>query len=103
MLQQALAILLVLALLAAALWFLRSRGLAHYRGSVRRKSTRHLEAIARLPLTPQHSVHLVRVADHAVLLALSPTGCTLVERVPWTGTETEIALTSPLTTQGAAQ
>ena len=99
MLQQALAILLVLALLAAALWFLRSRGLAHYRGSVRRKSTRHLEAIARLPLTPQHSVHLVRVADHAVLLALSPTGCTLVERVPWTGAETEIALTS----QGAAQ
>jgi flagellar biogenesis protein FliO len=99
MLQQALAILLVLALLAAALWFLRSRGLAHYRGSVRRKATRHLEAIARLPLTPQHSVHLVRVADHAVLLALSPTGCTLVERVPWTGAEPEV----PLTSQGAAQ
>ncbi len=99
MVQQALAILLVLALLAAALWFLRSRGLAHYRGPVRRKSTKHLEAIARLPLTAQHSVHLVRVADHAVLLALSPTGCTLVERLPWAGVEAETALTS----QGAAQ
>ena len=99
MFQQALAILLVLALLGAALWFLRSRGLAHYGGSVRRKSTRHLEAIARLPLTPQHSVHLVRVADHAVLLALSPTGCTLVERVPWVAPEVEAAPFS----QGAAQ
>ena len=79
MFQQVLAIFLVLALLGAALWFLRSRGLAHYRGPARRKSARHLEAIARLPLTPQHSVHLIRVSDHAVLLALSPTGCTLVE------------------------
>jgi flagellar biogenesis protein FliO len=99
MVQQALAILLVLALLAAALWFLRSRGLAHYRGAVRRNSTTHLEAIARLPLTPQHSVHLVRVSDHAVLLALSPTGCTLVERVPWVTGEIETTEVS----QGAAQ
>jgi flagellar biogenesis protein FliO len=83
MFQQVLAVFLVLGLLAAALWFLRSRGLAHYGGPVRRKATRHLEAIARLPLTPQHSVHLIRVSDHAILVALSPSGCTLVERMEW--------------------
>jgi len=107
MFQQALAILLVLALLAAALWFLRSRGFAQYRGGMRRKSTKHLEAISRLPLTPQHSVHLVRVSDHAVLLALSPTGCTLIERLPWTSTEIEAAPLSPsafpTSYEGAAQ
>jgi flagellar biogenesis protein FliO len=83
MFQQVSAILLVLALLGGALWFLRSRGFAHYRGGARRKSARHLEAIARLPLTPHHSVHLIRVSDHTVLLALSPSGCTLIERLPW--------------------
>jgi flagellar biogenesis protein FliO len=83
MFQQITAVFLVLALLGAALWFLRSRGLAQYRGPARRKSARHLEAIARLPLTPQHSVHLIRVSDHTVLLAVSPSGCTLVERMEW--------------------
>jgi flagellar biogenesis protein FliO len=100
MMQQILAVFLVLGLLGAALWLLRSRGLAHYRGPARRKSARYLEPIARLPLTPQHSVHLVRVSDHAVLLALSPSGCTLVERVDWNaGAEGEI--TQPCA--GAAQ
>ena len=83
MFQQVSAIVLVLALLGGALWFLRSRGFAHYRGGARRKSARHLEPIARLPLTPHHSVHLIRVSDHTVLLALSPSGCTLLERMPW--------------------
>ncbi|SRR5579864_9164283 len=92
MLQQFLAVFLVLGLLGGLLWLLRSRGMAYPRGSARRKSARHLESIARLPLTPQHSVHLVRVSDHAVLLALSPTGCTLVERVDWNaGSELAVA------------
>ena len=92
--QQILAVFLVLGLLGGALWLLRSRGLAYYRGTAGRKSARHLESIARLPLTPQHSVHLVRVSDHAVLLALSPSGCTLVERVEWNAaTETAVAET----------
>ncbi|HUJ23028.1 MAG TPA: flagellar biosynthetic protein FliO [Bryobacteraceae bacterium] len=81
MVQQILAVILVLGLLAGALWLLRSRGLAHYHGLPGRKSPRQLESIARLPLTAHHSVHLVRVSDHAVLLALSPSGCTLVERL----------------------
>lgn len=84
--QQILAVFLVLGLLGGVLWVLRNRGMAFYRGPAMRKSTKHLESIARLPLTPQHSVHLVRVSDHAVLLALSPSGCTLVERVEWNTT-----------------
>jgi flagellar biogenesis protein FliO len=100
MFQQVLAVFLVLGLLGAALWLLRSRGFARFTGTLRRKSTRHLEAIARLPLTPQHSVHLIRVADHAVLLALSPTGCTLVESVPW-NQAAELEIVQPQA--GAAQ
>ncbi|HLM99427.1 MAG TPA: flagellar biosynthetic protein FliO [Bryobacteraceae bacterium] len=88
MVQQILSVFLVLGLLGGLLWLLRNRGMAFPRGAARRKAGRHLESIARLPLTPQHSVHLVRVSDHAVLLALSPSGCTLVERVEWnTGSE----------------
>ena len=92
MVQQILAVFLVLGLLVGVLWLLRRRGIAYPRGAARRKSARHLESIARLPLTPQHSVHLVRVSDHAVLLALSPSGCTLVERIEWnTGSEIAVA------------
>jgi len=99
MAQQILSVLLVLGLLGGLLWFLRNRGLAIPRRAGR-KSSRHLESIARLPLTPQHSVHLVRVSDHAVLLALSPSGCTLVERVEWNAVG-EVAIAEQCT--GAAR
>ena len=93
MVQQVLAVFLVLGLLAATLWLLRSRGLAHFRGPARRKSAKHLEAIARLPLAPQHSVHLIRVGDHAILLGLSPSGCTMIERLAWNSpAETDVTL-----------
>jgi hypothetical protein len=36
----------------------------------------------RLALGPQQVLHLVRLCDHALLLASSPAGCVLVERVP---------------------
>src|ERR1041385_4439020 len=81
MVEQALAVILVLVLLAALMWVLRGRGLAYYRGPARRKSEQDLTTIARLRLTPQHSLHWVRVSNHSVLLAVSPSGCTLVERL----------------------
>jgi|SRR5579871_2496954 len=92
MAQQILSVILVLALLGGLLWVLRNRGFAIPRGASRRKAGRHLESIARLPLTPQHSVHLVRVSDHAVLLALSPSGCTLVERMELTAVDESAVL-----------
>lgn len=83
MFQQVSAIFGVLALLVGALWFLRNRGFANYRGLPGRQSSQHLERIARLPLTPQHSVHLVRLSDHAILIGVSPSGCTLLESISW--------------------
>jgi flagellar biogenesis protein FliO len=80
MVQQILSVFLVLGLLGGLLWLVRNRGMAFPRGAARRKAG------------PQHSVHLVRVSDHAVLLALSPSGCTLVERVEWNaGSEMAVA------------
>jgi flagellar biogenesis protein FliO len=35
-----------------------------------------------LSLTPQHSLHLVRVADRTLLVGLSPQGCNLLESGP---------------------
>ena len=100
MIQQTLAVLLVLGLLAGLLWLLRTRGQIHYRGLAGRKSNRQLESIARLALTAHHSVHLLRVSDHALLLALSPAGCTLLERLDGTA---ECAPNTPETCAGAAQ
>jgi flagellar biogenesis protein FliO len=80
--SQALAVVAVLGLLAGALWFLRSRGLARFGpASLRRRG--RLASVERLPLTPQHSLHLVRFGQKAILLAVSPSGCTLVETAPW--------------------
>ena len=78
--QQALSVLLVLGLLGGTLWWLRRRGMAQFAfrtpGTGRRKSIQVLE---RMALTPQHSLHLVRVADRTMLIAASPAGCSILE------------------------
>ena len=51
--------------------------------------TPRLEVIDRLPLTPHHSLHLVRLADRTLLIGLSPNGCNLLESA-------QIALPSPV-------
>jgi flagellar biosynthetic protein FliO len=68
----------VLALLAATLWWLRRRGLA-WLLPARKAARRRMECLERLPLGPQHTLHLVRLGDRAMLVAASPAGCTLVE------------------------
>jgi hypothetical protein len=45
--------------------------------------------IDRLPLTQNHSLHLVRLADRTLLIGLSPNGCNLLE-------SSQIALPSPI-------
>jgi flagellar biogenesis protein FliO len=79
--QQAAAVVAVLGLLAATLWWLRRRGLAGV-SLGRKPSGKRLEALERLALSPQHSLHLVRLGETALLLALSPTGCALVRSLP---------------------
>ena len=75
--QQAAAVVAVLGLLAATLWWLRRRGLAGV--PLGRKSGRRLECLERLPLGPQHTLHLVRLGETTLLLATSATGCALLE------------------------
>ena len=73
-------VLLVFALLGGLLWFSKKRGLAAFSLSGRRGgSGKRLEVLERVPLTPQHALHLVRVADRTVLIATAPSSCTLLD------------------------
>lgn len=81
--QQLLAVVMVLGMLCSALWVLKRRGLV--RTSFRKASDPsqpRLEVIDRLSLTPQHSLHLIRLADRTLLVGLSPNGCNLLESGP---------------------
>jgi flagellar biogenesis protein FliO len=69
----------VLAVVAAALWWLRKKGGVHFRPHARRKP-RRLESIERLALSPHHALHLVRLDDRSILVAQSPSGMVFVER-----------------------
>jgi flagellar biosynthetic protein FliO len=84
--QELAAVGVVLALLAVTLWWLRRRGFAAL-VPMKRNAGRRLECLERLSLGPQHTLHLVRVDDTAVLLASTPAGCALVQSVPCPGVE----------------
>lgn len=62
----------VLGLAAAALWLAARRpgGLAFGRG----KEKGPAQLVQRLPLTAQHSLHLIRVADETLLVVTYPNG-----------------------------
>jgi flagellar biogenesis protein FliO len=78
-------VLLVFGLLGGLLWFAKRRGLASFpmpsfsKGLGRGGSARRLEVLERVPLTPQHALHLVRVSDRTVLIATAPSSCTLLD------------------------
>jgi flagellar biosynthetic protein FliO len=81
--RQMLAVGLVFGLLGLAVWLLRRKGLVRLGGTGRAgKSPRRLEALERLPLSPQHALHLVRVADRLLLIGVHSSGCTLLESLP---------------------
>jgi flagellar biogenesis protein FliO len=82
MLQQMLTVFAVMGLMIGLLQWLRRRGVAHLRtGLVRRKAGRRLELLERLPLTPQHSLHIVRMDGRSLLIGVSPSGCALLENL----------------------
>jgi flagellar biosynthetic protein FliO len=78
--QQIMAVALVLGLLGGSLWWLRRRGFAGL-NIARRGSDRRLECVERLPLGPQHTLLLVRVGETELLLSASPAGCSLIQNL----------------------
>jgi flagellar biogenesis protein FliO len=74
--RQSLAIVFVFALLWIALWVLRRKG---WKNMGRSKPVRGvLESHGKLSLTAHHSIHLVRVGDRNLILALHPDGVTFL-------------------------
>ena len=82
LLQQTAAVVFVLALLGCALYILRRRGYA-VSSIGRRGSGRRLECVERVALGPQQALHLVRLGDRALVVAASPSGCALLQDLPW--------------------
>ncbi len=78
--EQMSAVLGVFLILGLLLWLARSRGIAHFKipmpGGQRRRT---MEVVERLPLTPQHSLHLVKVSGKTLLIGVSPAGCTVLD------------------------
>jgi len=79
LIQQMAAVGLVLLLLATSVWVLRRRGVAGI-SLAGRPSKRRLECVERMPLGPQHTLHLVRIDGRELLVSASPSGCALLER-----------------------
>lgn len=73
-------VLLVFALLGGLLWFAKRRGVASFSVGPRRGANgRRLEVLERLPLSAQHALYLVRIAERTVLIATAPSSCTLLD------------------------
>lgn len=72
------AIVVVLGLTAGVAWWLRRRGVLP--AALPRKTMgKRLESLERLPLGPQHTLHLVRLGEKALLVASTPAGCALLD------------------------
>jgi flagellar biogenesis protein FliO len=83
-LRQVFSVLLVFSLLGAVLWMLRRGGRISFQGLARTRAmgnTRSMVAVERLALTPQHTLHIVRIHGSEVLVATHPQGCSVVTTV----------------------
>ena len=84
-LTQVLSAILVIGLLAQAVWALRRGDFGWLRIAGRKhRQDRLLESLERLSLSPHHTLHLVRVGGGSILVALHSGGCTLLEVQPST-------------------
>jgi flagellar biosynthetic protein FliO len=77
MLGQIVAVFLVLLLLTSTLWLLRRRGLVTVNTVVAKRLSKQklMQVVERMPLTANHSLHLVRIQDRVILIGVSPSGC----------------------------
>jgi len=84
--EQVTSVAVVLLLLCGTLWWLRRRGVAVI-GLPRRSGGRRMACLERLPLGPQHALHLVQLGDTELLVSCSPAGCSLLHSGPRIGRE----------------
>ncbi|MGD0298462.1 MAG: flagellar biosynthetic protein FliO [Bryobacteraceae bacterium] len=78
--EQIAMILVVFALLGGLLFILKRRGMASLPLVGRRSGgQRRMEVLERVPLTPQHAIHLVRVSGKVVLIGTAPSSCTILD------------------------
>jgi flagellar biosynthetic protein FliO len=78
--RQSLATTLVFLLLWAALWLLRKRRGVSTSGGCGNKGL--MESRAKLALSAQNSVHLIRIGGRDLVLAVHPSGITLLCDLP---------------------
>ncbi len=92
MLQQILAIFLVLGLLVGMLYLLRRRGLTQFSGTLARVGSRpkQMQVLERIALSPQHSLHLVNVQNTVFLIGISPSGCNKIALLSTLGSVGEL-------------
>lgn len=78
--EQIAMVLVVFALLGGLLFLAKKRGLAALPLMGRRGTgARRMEILERVPLTPQHAIHLVRVSGKVVLIGTAPSSCTILD------------------------
>jgi len=80
LLEQILIVSAVLAVFGGGLWLLRKRGLVRLNIVSGSSKRRNIEVLDRLPLTANHSIHVVRLADRVLVVAVSPAGCNLLDQ-----------------------
>ncbi len=73
-------VLVVLTILGGTLWFARNRGFARWNSLALRKPNRErtITVLERVPLTPQHTLHLLAVGERRLLVTSSPSSCQLI-------------------------
>ena len=77
LIQQSAAITFVLLLLWIALWWLKRKGAVTGRLRLH-DAKREMELVQRLPLTPHHSLHLIRMKERSLLVAVHPGGLSVI-------------------------
>ena len=76
--QQVLAVLFVLLSLWGAVLFLRKKGIAGLKRPLRRDEP-CIQQLDRIRLSPQHTIHLLKIEERRLLIAVHPQGVTVLE------------------------
>ncbi|MEP6961539.1 MAG: hypothetical protein ABI995_05650 [Acidobacteriota bacterium] len=76
--RQILAVFAVFGLMGLAVWKLRSGPIRFKGWNPGRSASKALVAVERIPLTPQHTVHLLTIHGRQLVVATHPQGCSVL-------------------------